>query len=1691
MKSDAKAAVLDALGPWSSHPQWRRPQAARLQLIFAIPVFLVVVLLAAIWIIRGPVGGLAFLTSPHFGLMAIGSVAFSAGTLLTLSLCNCMSRILVARKFQGDTGAEQLLERYFLGGGIALLAAALLPVIMLNIPGLPLGLQVVCHFLPALPLLGLIIVMDGLAAVETPRDVPRLVYRRRPLLFLLLMAALALLALTLVHDLAAVGRNSSLRAWCQSVIPWYSRMELMFSGTVTLVPVCILLATLWRVLGKWIPDVAPEEISRGETAPEKPRLSLWGRFLKWWRGLMDSSFGVVKHAEETSEGGKAEPPAWVMELEAWLPSIKGKLEGGARQVTPGEVSPLATEAGAVASSVFFEDKVPTVDQYEAFQRFVEAQNELLAKHGLQVAPGERIPSADMLIEGDVGSGRSSLLRACALYASLVRGQRCLIITPTESTRDCHLQCFREYFNKLEYGAYVVVGELTRENLDAWLESEAPMPQIMVTTLPALEAHVYGTDWATGTRLDKLSRFIRLLEVVLVDDLRDFSDTQAAHLPFVLAKHRLILEPESVPLQLVLNAPMLTPAARDYIGLRFFGYQGFLKDKNVKTLHPREVGPVWRVDISADNAVEAIDQLVVWCMLHDLRTLLYRRGLDEGEKKRQEKHFAAKSGGKGSIRLISCLDDPATVPGEIQAVLYQLAVDRDDCLALQIDFGGGGDTVIVSISQTGDVLAQGVAGVFPVFADRDAAPLLIAHLKNALRFLPDEAPMRDSVWYDFGVEIERLGPVGRYADLKKLIPFEVDNWQDATYHERLGAYVCFSAPAAAFQAVDVFRLPMDSEMLLRYQDQDSSFILCPVKGLPVPPAGHWVNSSGQRLASIDLAYLKEYRTNFNGQEWSVKTISRAKDGCLEFLLNPWTGQGGDPYIPLTDLGWRLGPGQTVEIQGGGCDDGISWFKLKQAVGGIANAVPVDVRITGRFSDYGNLTRQAQVDYQYAAQCSGLILDPFDLDAKELAHAMGDALIGDWSTGKDSVFSPAMTAAVTYALTIHVPRLFFFARPLAFRCQGRSAMVGAMLVWLLEPWGTGNTAIDALGRLLGHPKERKAFFESIHWFLAEGLARKETAQRARFVRRFARCGFEADERISQKEVDEDLQLVRQVLDCADVLLGGQTRKLRVRPQPAVPLPVMPVPPAPVPTPTDWAPDATALTWEECMKLLWGPAANKFPNFDMLQMTGWTHRAWLSITVTSPGRDSQRTLQLQEHGQILDLRSTVKPSGLHFTAAAPMTGAEYRKRLQALLQQLSGLLFSPQRETEAVVCFWLVDAASDYDGRAPQPGDPVTVYLHGRVAENGLIMDAREQPVQLPPQPERFPEETGLPRAGLWDGEPNCRAVPAEAITACSWEPQSLGAAEITSESSQGSLRFQWVFAGKSFDLHWSVNPDQGKGFTGLLATLRARPSTPCLFSYVINDPHWDGIRQLAQKLAGKYEKPLDSEFAKFLLAFVQSFPYMPDPHFALRNSDLPRFPSEFLLNGGGDCEDSSLMLCALLACFGIDHCILLSAKHAAVGIAGPYTGVHYLQEGRKYYYAETATNGQAHPLGVDGELAASAEIIPCFGRPGDRPAPVCVLSALYEGETAEILLYATESLPGPVIVAVFSRPYTSRLPKEISGVVSGSCSLPQTATTPALCKVSIRLTHTGIGSGKYCHDVVVFAGDRVVGRWYCFSMFTVSG
>ncbi len=165
------------------------------------------------------------------------------------------------------------------------------------------------------------------------------------------------------------------------------------------------------------------------------------------------------------------------------------------------------------------------------------------------------------------------------------------------------------------------------------------------------------------------------------------------------------------------------------------------------------------------------------------------------------------------------------------------------------------------------------------------------------------------------------------------------------------------------------------------------------------------------------------------------------------------------------------------------------------------------------------------------------------------------------------------------------------------------------------------------------------------------------------------------------------------------------------------------------------------------------------------------------------------------------------------------------------------------------------------------------------------------------------------------------------------------------------YSWTYQGEAY--RWDMEITTSI-YDYYKAKQRIITSDPTLYSIYITHPTDDEVMSSLASLIKEISimKGFDAvEMAEFAISFVRSIPYINDLE-STTYDEYPRFPIETLVDGRGDCEDSSILLASILRELGIFPVLLISHNHCAVGVSGEggTDRTFFEYEGRKYYYVE---------------------------------------------------------------------------------------------------------------------------------------------
>ena len=162
-----------------------------------------------------------------------------------------------------------------------------------------------------------------------------------------------------------------------------------------------------------------------------------------------------------------------------------------------------------------------------------------------------------------------------------------------------------------------------------------------------------------------------------------------------------------------------------------------------------------------------------------------------------------------------------------------------------------------------------------------------------------------------------------------------------------------------------------------------------------------------------------------------------------------------------------------------------------------------------------------------------------------------------------------------------------------------------------------------------------------------------------------------------------------------------------------------------------------------------------------------------------------------------------------------------------------------------------------------------------------------------------------------------------------------------------RYVWNFKGKSYTALMTIDIEKYNSYDG-----KERYDIPELV-----EEGRTSIGNLTREFQNVFKR--HREWSKqdridFVLSFVQSLPYTLDD-VTTGYDEFRRYAIETLIDGGGDCEDTTILVAAILLGLGEKTVLIFTPGHIALGVSGNFTGTSVTHNGTKYYYCETTGTG----------------------------------------------------------------------------------------------------------------------------------------
>lgn len=162
-----------------------------------------------------------------------------------------------------------------------------------------------------------------------------------------------------------------------------------------------------------------------------------------------------------------------------------------------------------------------------------------------------------------------------------------------------------------------------------------------------------------------------------------------------------------------------------------------------------------------------------------------------------------------------------------------------------------------------------------------------------------------------------------------------------------------------------------------------------------------------------------------------------------------------------------------------------------------------------------------------------------------------------------------------------------------------------------------------------------------------------------------------------------------------------------------------------------------------------------------------------------------------------------------------------------------------------------------------------------------------------------------------------------------------------------RYIWNFKGKSYTILMTIGVEKYNSYSG-----KERYDIPKLVEegrMTIGNLTREFQRVIKQNRVWSKQDQVD-----FVLSFVQSLPYTLDD-VTTSYDEFRRYAIETLIEGGGDCEDTTILVASILRGLGESVALIFTPGHIALGVSGNFTGTAVNYQGTKYYYCETTGAG----------------------------------------------------------------------------------------------------------------------------------------
>ena len=162
-----------------------------------------------------------------------------------------------------------------------------------------------------------------------------------------------------------------------------------------------------------------------------------------------------------------------------------------------------------------------------------------------------------------------------------------------------------------------------------------------------------------------------------------------------------------------------------------------------------------------------------------------------------------------------------------------------------------------------------------------------------------------------------------------------------------------------------------------------------------------------------------------------------------------------------------------------------------------------------------------------------------------------------------------------------------------------------------------------------------------------------------------------------------------------------------------------------------------------------------------------------------------------------------------------------------------------------------------------------------------------------------------------------------------------------------RYVWNFKGKSYTILMTIDIERYNSYDG-----KERYDIPRMVEE--GRKTIGNLTREFQNVFKRHRGWSKQDRVDFVLSFVQSLPYTLDD-VTTGYDEFRRYAIETLIEGGGDCEDTTILVGAILRGLGEKTALIFTPGHIALGVSGNFTGTSVPYDGTEYYYCETTGTG----------------------------------------------------------------------------------------------------------------------------------------